>query len=343
VIGLFTLLLFTAVHELYVQPAQILLWTEASPGTYSVKLWNVPPDFNPAHLSFTITSYDKRHVAPASSVVDRTEPLYSDGAKTRVDGVEVHVRIDLRALPSDMYTLSVRSPDTPGAFGSTSLQIYVPDRDAMRLAGLRSRYSGVKVWPYGTLGLRCDAPPFSAGTVKVRDVFVSVNSPLYIERIDRIIDKKVMMNDFSSNAGFRYEAIDPLEIRVRPPSLEQSAGIGWAVDGVATPGRDGYEQSVLAAIREHCKQYVAYSADEWDLERLVSLKPPDIDLRNRPDVIGLTHEEVAFKFGFPYSYQTRDEMLRMPEWSYQRAAPFSSSVVFSGDRAIRYSPPGNLP
>jgi hypothetical protein len=346
VIALLALLLGAIAPEPDARPIQILLWPEPAAGTYSVKFWHDPvPLIDSAHVSFTLVSYDKARTYSVPYVVNGTEPSYRGVSKTNVDGVELHVKILLPPLPADMYTLSVRSTDAPNATGLTSLDLYIPDRSAKRLADLGSHYSDVTVWPYGSLSLRCEAVPFTVGGSTVQNIFASATGQLRVNRIERVRGRSVMMNDFSSNAGLRYQAIDPLVLHIAAPSSLAGMGLGWSTTGGPSirAGGPRPEPAIIAAIQEHCTEFVAYAGDAWDLKRLVSLRPPDIDAATHPDVIGLTHEQVAFRFGFPYVYRSRDEMLKMPEWFYERAAPFSATVTFEGDRVVRYAPPGRLP
>jgi hypothetical protein len=57
----------------------------------------------------------------------------------------------------------------------------------------------------------------------------------------------------------------------------------------------------------------------------------------------MTRDDVAFRLGFPSEFADRAEFNRRREWHYVRDGPFSSTVVFCGQRVFRYDPPGGLP
>jgi hypothetical protein len=316
----------------------VLFSSERTPQTYTVAFSASPaPQIDPAHLSFTLVSYDKRRAYKGLAYsVNSSKQTRDGGAKARIDGMEIHVKVPFPNVPAGMYTFHVHSSDAPHPddWSLTSINIYIPDRRDAHTALLRTRYSGATVWPYGPLALTCPAIPFSDGAVTVNYVSFGARGPVKVERVERVSDRTIMMNDFSSSTALKYAAIDPIVLHIRPASVGKDSILGLSASG---PG------DFTAAIRKHCTDYVVYAADEWDLARLVSLRPPDIDLAKHPSVVGLTHEEVAFQMGFPFVYKTRDEMLKMAEWSYERITPSSETVIFRRDRAVKYLPPGEMP
>jgi hypothetical protein len=319
----------------------IIDW-QGKPGVYVLRSSDPNVDFT--KLTFFLRTYRKADRRPLPYTVVSITPA---DPKIPYGEAKATVNVTFPILPPGMYTLTVRAPGERVALGSIR-NIFVPPSDAAHDAAIRERYVGATVWEYGRVGTAvCDATPFTVGNAIVTFLAATFPAiPLRVVQIERATDRTVMMNDEVINdTGFQYEAFSPLAVTVDVPNEKIFyAGLGLTPVSTKLPTPDISDPRMQAAFREHCpaSHLPLYAGDQWDLERLIALHGPGIDVTKHP-IVGLTHEQVAFALGFPYAYATRDDMLKLSDWNYKFTAPNAMSVHFDGDRAVRYDPPGELP
>ncbi len=268
------------------------------------------------------------------------------------------------------------NPVTLGANRVSSLaHVDVPDPSGDE--ALRRRFAGIPVYGYGPLALTCGVV-----TIPYATVITQPHTELRIARIERTQGAAILHAGYdSSDQAFTFKAIDPLRIIFDPAVRLRTGGASFSYPSppraAVGPTASGSPQSTGAPIsgspqataapmtpapmltraeiaRQHertkavmqeiaagCRSLQTSAAGAWHLERMVTtVAPPPGLTRVR---LGFTHEQVALIDGFPSVYATKAELMRMPEWIYDRPAPFSSFVAFDGDRVVKYQPPGNLP
>jgi hypothetical protein len=324
-----------------------LLTAEPTPGFYTLafspsRYGSLPP-LDPAHLSFTLISYDQRDVFGKLPYTVLSTGPYSSPGSQRVSGTTFRVQLHFPHLPPNMYTLFAGTSDLSNVTeGQTKLNLYFPNESAVHLAALRAAYLGGSVWPYGSLSLSCEGAPITVDSARVTPL-IRATGPLRIERLERLTNGTAMIHDEPANAGFAYEAVAPLVVSVRLPREPGSWLAGGGITGRIPGGAQGIPRVIATAVRR-CR-YIEFSvADSWDLELAVARRPPDFDVAHyHGNLIGLTHEQVAFITGFPYAYKTRAELLGMPEWDYDWVAPNATYVRFKGDRVVTVPPPVTMP
>ncbi len=147
-----------------------------------------------------------------------------------------------------------------------------------------------------------------------------------------------------------FLSLQPLVVEFAADRFRASGG-GVGGRGAATGG----PASFVAVMQDttKCGPMRVTLSDPWELKRAFSYEHP----YNHPDwpanfreaiqqhniLVGMTHEMVAGVFGYPSIYLPIAQLDQLTQWDYIASAPFSSSVIFSGDRVVRYNPPGRLP
>jgi hypothetical protein len=297
-------------------------------------------------------------------------PQSQTGPPGPAQTVRVPLTVPRSALLQGMQTLVLRtdagaalrdgSPVTLGAYPiSSSVHVDVPDPGGD--AALRRRFVGVPLYGYGPLALTCavDRIPYAV-------VITRPQTPLRIVRIDRTQGAMLLHTSYdTSDYSFAFKALDPLRVVFDTSVRPSIGGASFSYPGAARPvvstpvpgapmtpappltREDVTRQHEITTSVMHqisttgCRSLHIAAADAWHLERMATTVVPAPQLTRVR--LGLTHEQVAQIEGFPSAYATKAELMRMPEWRYDRPAPFSSAVTFDGDRVVKFQPPGNLP
>lgn len=266
-------------------------------------------------------------------------------------------------LPASMYRVSIddngaaSNSDTntpaPMTGGIFPTQVYVPSllHNDAALETARRDFLNRSVYPRGGLSANCEAP--DAGGIFLGLPFDQQFHIITITRSQR--DGEIwtlggQIKNTLDNAAL-FLSLQPLTIRFAAQRFHPygGGGGGEGAKGVAV------RAALFAVMKDSlkCGSMRVTLSDPWELERAFSFKHP----YKRPDwpanfreaiqkhhvIAGMTHEMVAEVFGYPSIYLPIAQLDRVTRWDYTASAPFSSSVIFSGDRVVRYNPPGNLP
>jgi hypothetical protein len=249
------------------------------------------------------------HAATLQSI-DRNEFAFAvDGSRRKI--------IIASAPPSHLPGLLALSEDDPVAHA------------------LNARYAGRKVWERGGIDVNCvGAVPggiFSGGANGAR--------PLTIQKIFRVARSAYELaigHQLGASGGSRDSVFadeEPLLVRLDVP-----AGVFPAADG-----------------SQSCLVWYRFFSDAWDLQREYSVRSaseehPDwprhiLDLIARDELEkGMTHEQVAWAFGYPAHYGAPPSIDALPAWRYDNLLPFSYWVYFDSHGTVRtFGPDGRLP
>jgi hypothetical protein len=102
------------------------------------------------------------------------------------------------------------------------------------------------------------------------------------------------------------------------------------------------------------KAAYAIVSDAWDFERLYSTismtaahpswSPATVaKIRKRKVEKGMTKDMIAWMFGYPSAYGSREQVRALDVWNYEAPTPFGYTVHFKNGVVVKYDPPGNLP
>lgn len=161
---------------------------------------------------------------------------------------------------------------------------------------------------------------------------------LRVSAIYRVRKTSALSIDESNSDSSTFQSVDPLVVTFAVPlhaQMKFASGTSSLID--VNPST--------------CLAYYALAADEFQLERMVSLTPLINDpwpprLRKAIEegrvLPGMTYRMVA-TIGYPPIFESIEEMQKRDRWDYIEPAPFSHTVFFSHGIVVRYDPPGSLP
>jgi hypothetical protein len=202
----------------------------------------------------------------------------------------------------------------------------VPLVESPELAALRRRYLGRRVWTYGDLSAWREAlrPRTSASSG------VKPGRSLKIARIYQIAKVPI---DFSKNGSWgkgldlqgRYKPRDygdesPFLLVYDLPDLRLTS---WS-------GSDLWSKEDERRAEDPRSYGLPYNVfvGSWFFDRLFSLRPPTpetarairrVEARSRAgedSLLGLTHVQVAWAFGWPMARKPISQLLKEPTWTY---------------------------
>lgn len=208
---------------------------------------------------------------------------------------------------------------------------------------LRARYEGKHVWGYGGIGAIALLPD--------RNAFASFGferlKPARVLLLRRVWKPWVSLA-LGSTAGYIGERMyrvlthHPLFVRLLPE--------GRAYTGFGSfPGHSPFEKG-MDNPRRYALGFYAWHADEWDFERAYSLQSP-LELSKRWEARerralrtgelakGLRHEVVAWIWGWPSLYGTKQELMRLSQWIYEDVPPFEATLTFRNGRLVSWHIP----
>ena len=205
-----------------------------------------------------------------------------------------------------------------------------PLADDSSVRRLRGTYLNRKVWGYGGLYVLDTAtgsdqtwePLTVSGIYRARNYerTIGIGSPA-LWSVDLVSD---------------FVALDPIVVTFKtPPSLMESPN------------------SYNKPMDSNTALYFTVS-DAWDFERLYSLVSIQRDHPEWPQSIiddiqrgrvknGMTKDMIAWMFGYPDSFGTKQQVRKLDTWDYDAPAPFAYTVHFRKGVVVKFDPPGNLP
>lgn len=221
---------------------------------------------------------------------------------------------------------------------SASRKLFEPDSlaslvESAGVAALRKKYAGKHVWTYGPQDLWCEQP----GGKLEADVDTSPLSSIKIERIYQLARKRARFREGGSGFGdFEvYGDLDPTyygsdEMYVfifTAPKLRITGGGGNFTDRDWVRSRFGPLYTLILGT--------------WSLPQRYSLKPPPawaqrafIKLSTSTDygrdLIGLSHREVAWAYGWPGTKQSFSVILTKRVWDFDHGY----NLTFANDRVV---------
>lgn len=305
-----------------------------------------------ANLDGTI---ERRDVATVAGPVtpssfdprDDLVPLDVPRAMLRSGMQQLIVRLDASAIA-----------DSDGAPRATqivgSVNVYLPAAPGPPPALKRLEHA--TVYPIDVVTLECEprVAPTPPG-MRYGPPRLAAVRPLHVISVDRLIGTAaILRSGFGQSnpvfAAFEYKAIDPVRISFDPDRDSASGYIDAPpfqyvkpqVDPDRVQGTNAIDAIRSQLNRDGCRSIALLASDAWDTSLLLSSAAPPRSVAG--DVRrGMTRDDVAFRLGFPSEFADRAEFNRRREWHYVRDGPFSSTVVFCGQRVFRYDPPGGLP
>lgn len=212
---------------------------------------------------------------------------------------------------------------------------FVPSVDDPNVRRLNAQYAGRDVYGLGDFSPVC---AFTNGNDT--NLAVDRTMPLRIERIVRLygISAGLSIGPFINRmygTTATFESVDPLLVIFDGP-------------------KDGGVLSQAPFAGHDCAgSYVEFS-DDWDFERVMTLKSPLLEHPEWPAamrdaiekgtvLLGMTKEMVTASVGYPSVYGTAEQMRKLDIWEFTAPTPSSFTVKFANGKVTKYDPPGMLP
>ncbi len=204
------------------------------------------------------------------------------------------------------------------------------------LRRLKTKFEGRRVWWYGgaVTSLRCPG----GGPAESVTIRTGVPTSYLIHRLVRIssVGFQLAMRggetalDWSKSA---FAATDPLVAQLRAPR-------DLKVTGWTTSGKKRLNL-------QECTAFQVIFADDWHIERALSLAHPRTLYPTWPRAIlnavlagdlckGMSPDMVAWSRGWPDDPGTFEEMRRWAAWRYDSGPPFDDWVYFRNGRVIEW-------
>ena len=248
-------------------------------------------------------------------------------------------RVAPRALEFAVEGLSARVQCAWEGDTVTNLPALLPIVDEPTVRQLRARYEGRSVWGYGGIG--------ATALMRTRQATAALGferlKPARLLRIRRIWQPWVRLPlgsaGYIGERNYTFYAHHPLVVQLQP--------LGKAVSGAGVGG-DALDQ-LMDAPQRHAIGFYALCADAWDFERAYSLQNPQTlakrwsarerrALQTGELAQGLSHEVVAWIWGWPSLYGTKQELTRRNEWVYEDV-PFEATLTFRNGRLVKWHIP----
>jgi hypothetical protein len=201
----------------------------------------------------------------------------------------------------------------------------VPDErshDAV-LSALRARLIGRVVHAYGGLAVGC--PPASLRTYPA-----TAGARVHAIARDRDAFARVWtgaMTGWGSDMARSFFALDPVRVVVEEPDTAP-----FSTGGTNLPASGPCPAIVLA--------------DRQVSVTLTTHQPPALTgdpYKDRALRVGMTRNDVLWRFGFPTEFGDRDTLLTKPVWTYDNFPPDAFTVTFRRDRVVSFTTPQGLP
>ena len=328
-------------------PQSVALELRASDGVASLDAFSIgePYTIDPRKLSFRARAYRDHGASPVPLAVTL-------GTPQSVPSNGVHPEAGLRT-----YTMTAVFPKSPGPPGMYELEVTaapgfaetgdgaaLPLRDWSRpsapwrvfmwwpntgdgdasLQHAQKRFAGHDVFGYGGIVISCPQWFNAYGSrtpVRVRDVVRDTG------RIEELWTGATVHG--GDEMAPHFFAVAPLRLLVAKPA-DQPLGVG---------GSSGTSSSTA-----RCP---ALALADWQLDATLSLEPPPPLPKLDGDYPqlrkGMTKDEVAWRFGYPRTFDDAVAFQRADRWVYD-GNPFNSFwIAFRNGRAVAFSGSRSMP
>ena len=229
---------------------------------------------------------------------------------------------------------------------ATTLPYLAPLLTEPNVRALKAQYEGKNVWCYGGAGGQCIS---SDSNVSI-SMAGRADLPMRIRHIERMYlpYQEMAIGAATFMGGERRSAFvtnNPLIVILDPPAkgLElngfMSVSKPTALDGKGFPkDMEDLLPKEVKNPRAYCLGLMNTFADKWDFEREYSLQSPLVIGKKWPAkmrkavlegevVKGMTREMVAWVMGWPNIYGTKQEMLKLNDWTYDNI-PSDGHIYF---------------
>jgi hypothetical protein len=228
---------------------------------------------------------------------------------------------------------------------ATSLPCLSPLLTEPNVRSLKAEYEGKNVWCYGGAGGEC----VSSDSHVSMSMGGRADLPMRIKHIERVYRpcQELAIGPATFLGGDRQSAFvtdNPLIVILDPPTkgLELSGFMSTneqtVLDEKGFPKDSDLLPKEVKNPRAYCLGLMNIFADGWDFEREYSLQSPLVIGKKWPAkmrkavlggevVKGMTREMVAWAMGWPNIYGTKEEMLKLNDWTYDNI-PFDGHIYF---------------
>ncbi len=193
---------------------------------------------------------------------------------------------------------------------------------------LRARYEGRQVWGYGGIG----AIALTRESLESVGLGFERLQPARLRRIHRVWLPWIWLSLgtalYIGGRNYGFYTHHPLLVQLQP--------LGKPTSGMAFESQQ--TMRLFEAPQRHALGFYALHADAWDFERAYSLQNP-FELSKRWSARerrawrtgelerGISCEVVAWLWGWPCIYGTKQELTRLDKWIYENV-PFEAELFF---------------
>lgn len=230
---------------------------------------------------------------------------------------------------------------------ATTLPCLAPLLTEPNVRALKAGYEGKSVWCYGGAGGQC----ISSDSNVAISMGGRADLPMRIRHIERVYKpyQELAIGAATFIGGERQSAFvtdNPLIVILDPPAKGLELSGFMSVSKPDAKGIDAAFPEEVSNPRAYCLGLMNIFADKWDFEREYSLQSPLVigkkwSAKMRKAVLegevvkGMTREMVAWVMGWPSIYGTKQEMLKLNDWTYDNIPSdghiyFRNGVVSSG-------------